>query len=192
MSGAEPELESFETSLRELLEIPPSHDRRDLETVLGGLERFLAIRFPTLPASDAAEIASESLARLLVVNQEGRLDPARSPAPYLTRIAHNLAVSAMRRPTATNAELDEAQHALADDEIAALLDARASSEMIRGALVQAVRVGDHVLVRVVRVWLELAESQGSAPASREVAERLGLSHTTVGEALKRLEKYLPT
>jgi len=194
VSGARPEElggESFQASVERLLEVPPTQDPRDLATVLDGLARFLAMRFPALSASDIAEIGSESVARLVAASREGRLDTSRSPAPYLTRTAHNLAVSALRGPRVVAGNLNEEASPLADDELAALLDARASSEILQAGLVQAVQVGDHVLVRVVRAWLELAECQGSPPASREVAKRLGLSHTTINDALQRLGKYLP-
>lgn len=166
-------------------------DAGDLATVLDGLSRFLAGRFQSLSSADIADIASESLVRLLEASQAGRLDQERSPAPYLTRIAHNLAVSRLRR--GRDVELQQSHAPLADDDLARLLDAQATHERLQLALARAARAGDHVMLRVVKAWLSLAEAKGAAPPSREVAERLGVSHTTVNEALARLrEEYLPS
>ncbi|HXE98747.1 MAG TPA: sigma-70 family RNA polymerase sigma factor [Solirubrobacterales bacterium] len=165
-------------------------DEDDLRTVVDGLTRFLAGRFPSLSSADVADITSESLARLLEASKKDRIDPGRSAAPYLTRIAHNLAVSRLRQPTSV--ELPEGvEPTLADDDLARLLDAHATHERLQAALGKAARAGDHMLLRVVKAWLTLAEGNGVPPSSREVAGRLRISHTTVNEALARLRDYLP-
>jgi DNA-directed RNA polymerase specialized sigma24 family protein len=168
---------------------PAQGDANDFEVIVDGLSRFLAGRFQSLSQAEIADIIGESLLRFLEASREGRIDQGRSPAPYLTRIAHNVAVSRLRR--SASVELPQSDPGLADDELARLLDARASSERLGAALARAAEAGDHVLLRVVKTWLGLAEAKGAAPGSREVAERLGLSHTSVNEALGRLREYLP-
>jgi DNA-directed RNA polymerase specialized sigma24 family protein len=185
---------SFHDSAERLLALiggaaPHARDARDLEVVLDGLTRFLGGRFPALSAAEVADLASESLARFLDAVRTGNFEPGRPAAPYLTRIAHNLAVSHLRR--ARSGELPHVEAALDDEALAHLLDARATSERLQFALQAAAERGDHVLLRVVRAWLVLAEQRSEAPTSREVAERLAISHTTVNEALGRLREYLP-
>lgn len=191
----QPEERSFNESTVRLLELykegsPRQSDDRDLAIVLDGLSRFLGSRFQSLSPAEISDIASESLTRLLQASQTGQLQDGRPAGPYLTRIAHNLAVSGLRRPP--TAELNEAAGAgLDDDDLARLLDARASADRLRAALAIAAAKGDHMLIRVVRVWLQLAQKHSAAPNSREVGGRLGVSHTTVNEALARLRAYLP-
>lgn len=169
---------------------PEPGDGRDLAVVVDGLSRFLGGRFRSLPPAEIADIASESIVRLLQTSQAGRLDENRPAGPYLTRIAHNLAVTRLRRPITE--DLDGSPGGVMDDDaLARLLDARASSERLRQALARAARAGDHMLLRVVREWLRLAEQRSTSPSSRAVAERLDISHTTVNEALARLREYLP-
>jgi DNA-directed RNA polymerase specialized sigma24 family protein len=185
---------SFSVAVVRLLEAlqsegPEAGNPDDLTVVLDGLSRFLRVRFPTLSNADVADIADESLLRLLEASRAGRLDPARSPAPYLTRIAHNLAVSRLRQPLGL--ELEENLAEPDDDDLARLLDARATDERLKAALQRAAEAGDHMVIRVARVWLDLAQVGRAAPPSRDVAERLGVSHTTVNEALARLRGYLP-
>jgi DNA-directed RNA polymerase specialized sigma24 family protein len=193
--GSDPhERRSFHESAVRLLELsqgadPAPGDSNELEVIVDGLSRFLAGRFQSISQAEIADITGESLLRFLQASRAGRIDEERSPAPYLTRIAHNVAVTHLRRTASV--ELPDSHPGLADDELARLLDARATSERLQEALARAAQAGAHVLLRVVRAWLRLAEAQGSAPASREVAEQLGLSHTTVNDALSRLRGYLP-
>jgi hypothetical protein len=48
--------------------------------------------------------------------------------------------------------------------------------------------GDSVGIRVVLVWLELAEQLDGTPNQRQVAARAGVSHVTVGNVLTRFRK----
>ncbi|MYR60391.1 hypothetical protein GTY54_30535, partial [Streptomyces sp. SID625] len=47
------------------------------------------------------------------------------------------------------------------------------------------RAGDHLVLEVVAAWLDLAAETGAVPGSRAVAERVGVSKTSVANALKR-------
>jgi hypothetical protein len=44
---------------------------------------------------------------------------------------------------------------------------------------------------VVTVWLDMAQERGKEPSSRRVAERTGVSHTSVNQALRRFRSYFP-
>jgi hypothetical protein len=50
---------------------------------------------------------------------------------------------------------------------------------------------DDTVVRVVFTWLEVAADTGEPPSARAVAERIGMSHTAVSDAMERFKKYLP-
>ncbi len=79
-----------------------------------------------------------------------------------------------------------------DEALARLLDAEAARSDVLEAQARAVKDKKFTLVRVVSEWLVIAERTGIEPSSREVAEVLGLSHTTVNEALREFrEGYLP-
>src|SRR6202035_747287 len=146
--------------------------------------------FQSLSSAEIGDIASESLTRLMEASRARNFKEGRPRAPYVTRIAHNLALTRLRRPTPV--DLDEAaEPPMSDDELAKLLDARASSERLDAALMIAGDKGDHMVIRVVRVWLQWAYKNSVAPPSRDVAERLGVSDATVNDALARLRAYLP-
>lgn len=79
-----------------------------------------------------------------------------------------------------------------DEALARLLDAEAARSDVLEAQARAAKDKKFTLVRIVSEWLVIAERSGVEPSSREVAETLGLSHTTVNEALREFrEDYLP-
>jgi hypothetical protein len=79
-----------------------------------------------------------------------------------------------------------------DDAIAATVDATAGRQAIEAALKAAWEASDDTVVKVVLGWLEEARiAPGKAPTSRDVAERAGLSHSTVINSMKKFQIYLP-
>ena len=191
---------AFDAAAARLLDVPRHGDprsasSRDLQIVTKRL-RYLLERSYGLSVSEAEETTQEVIVRVL----ELRLDPGehpteeiRNPGAYLIRLARNRAIDHVRRRARSDVELsDELQGILPshDDEIAAMLDATVTSALVRAAVRAASEAGDHVTLRVISTWLDLADELGEPPVSREVAERAGVSHTTVNHALKRFRAYL--
>lgn len=164
-----------------------------LATALSGLEAYLSARF-RLSAGDRSEVASEAMTRFL---ERCRAGGVRAPdaAGLLTVMARNIAVDWIRRttretPTGEVAEVID-QRAVRDDEISAMLDRRADRVAIRDAIAELLALDDLATVRVVRVWLDLADEMGRAPSTREVGAAAGVSHTTVSRALRRFHEFVP-
>lgn len=159
----------------------------DLVNVQRGLHRLLAVRFPQLSQDERAEIADEAIVRLVGQTRSGASGVIRNPAAFLSRVARNLALDRARRQEPVPLSEDVAD---SDDAIAALLDHDATASSVEAAMQAAITAGDHIAVRVVAAWLNLAAEQGH-PSSREVAARADTSHTTVNEAMRRFRGYFP-
>lgn len=193
------DLSTFDDAAGRLLEAVASGDSSriapdDLKAVVDALLRVLR-RFYPIGEAEAEDAAHEAVLRLLeLASAPTQASPAiRNPGAYLMWLARNRAIDRLRRRDREEAESAErAPNRLTnDDEIAALLDADATARMTDAAMRGAVEAGDHLVVRVVSSWLDIAEESGHAPSSREVAARAGLSHTSVNQALKRFRLYFP-
>jgi DNA-directed RNA polymerase specialized sigma24 family protein len=144
------------------------------------------------------DIAQETLARVFALARQVRSEPIANPAAYITRIAQHLAVDAVRRQgTLTpDSHLVEGSSSTgpgretSEAEIAALLDRSATQTTVSAAIGMALEQRDFVAVRVVTVWLDLADELGREPSSREVATKANTSHTTVNKALARLRELI--
>jgi DNA-directed RNA polymerase specialized sigma24 family protein len=168
----------------------------DLGTLMLGLERIVHASAPSLTRSDAEEGAAAALALFVDAASRGLVDLERPAAPYLTTVARNVAYKRARsavRETADDDPVRCVENIGADEEdaVIALLDAYADRALVQAGLSAAYESGDYVLVRVVTVWLRLAEEMGDRPASRTVAAAAGVSHTTVQDTLERFKAYLP-
>jgi hypothetical protein len=143
---------------------------------------------------DADDLAQDLLMRILELAREGRGERIARPGAFLWVMARNAAMDRVRRarhaPRLSDAPTGPPDRPSDDDAIARLLDRAASSDAIARALRAAVADDDHLAVRVVAAWLDLADERGEAPTSREVAPRAGVSHTTVNHALARFRAYL--
>jgi len=125
----------------------------------------------------------------------------RKPGAYLFWTTRNRVLDRRRRADtreATEMLVDDLEQSVGaryysrqDDELAQLLDQDATAELLEDALRAAVAAQDHLVVRVVTVWLELAEETGEAPTSRKVAREVGASHTSINQALRRMRAYFP-
>jgi RNA polymerase sigma factor (sigma-70 family) len=148
-----------------------------------------------LTPEELDEVASDAVMRLIKVVQLDRLDPDRPAGAWLRVVADHLAIDALRRRARSSAvPFDETMHGTArdDDRFAALLDSSAAASDIRHALRDAADAGNGDIVRVVTTWLGLAEANGEAPSSRDVGDRLGISHMTVQRALRAFGERLKT
>ncbi|MFH8221581.1 sigma factor [Streptomyces sp. NPDC018057] len=165
-----------------------------LRNVTGELPRLLSRR--ALGREDTRDLVQEALARFVAAATKGLVDPGRSPAGYLMRIAMNLVADGARSapdpvPLADLGPVLDAGIALpaaagaGPDAVARLIDSLGSRAAVREALARAHRAGDHLVLEVVAAWLDLAAETGTVPGSRAVAERVGVSKTSVANALKR-------
>ena len=79
---------------------------------------------------------------------------------------------------------------LTDDQAAELLVANENADWVRRALAACRENGDQTAYRAVVTILDEIQMTGAMPSQRAVAAKLGVSHPTVGKALKRFEAYL--
>jgi len=160
-----------------------------LSRVVVALERSVIKR--GLSPSDATEVAAETITRLVALAQEGRIDE-RGAAGLLLTIAERLATDTARRAARSVPTAEPIEDRPSDeDQIAALIDAEADSLAIQQALASAFWAEEFELVRIIRVWLDLADDLERAPTSRESAAACGVSHATVQRALKRFSGFVP-
>lgn len=168
----------------------PEPDAADLAVVLDWLVRLITRRYRTI---DAEDIAQETVARIIALNTAPH-EPISNPAGYITRIAQHLAVDAVRRQSMVSANTDliarTSVPGASDDELAALLERSATQATIAAAIGLALQERDHMAVRIVTIWLDLADELGREPTSREVASIANASHTTVIKSLARFRAFL--
>jgi DNA-directed RNA polymerase specialized sigma24 family protein len=184
MSDVNPESSDPVESLAAVIREGRTLSSGDVEPVALLLRRWLSKR--RLIEADLDETIAESLARLVSVVEAGSLDAARPAGAWLRVVADHLAVDMIRRHGRREVlPFDETVYATGsdDDALARLLDASAAASDVRRALQMAQDQGQTTVVRVVTVWLGLAEANGEPPGSRDVAERIGVSHMTVQRAL---------
>lgn len=152
-----------------------------------------------LSAVDAAEVAAETLEDVYVRS----LDPAKpaidKPTSYLFWATRNRAIGRLRKvnklgesefDVSADAMYGQRYYSPQDEAIVGLLGLDSSAAQVEDALRVAKAVGDSLTYRVVLAWLDLAESQTKTPSSRDVGRALGVSHTSVNQALRRFRDYL--
>lgn len=161
-----------------------------MRAVMDVLRVWLARR--RLDPRDVEEVSSEAIARLVDVAERDALDPSRPPGAWLRVVADHLAIDVLRRTSRSVSVAfdDERYEPAADDEIVTLLDRRSAESDIRQALKDAGDAGEMGVVNVVATWVGLTKANGGEANSREVAARLGVSHTTVQRALRSFAQRL--
>ncbi len=113
--------------------------------------------------------------------------PIENAAAYLRSIIRSLRVDEARR-TQKELPVETTPESPVGDLIAELDED--PSERIQSALRLAAAHGETRLVRFAAEWLDLANDLGRSPASREVADHLGVSHQTVINRLNTLRYYV--
>jgi DNA-directed RNA polymerase specialized sigma24 family protein len=190
---------AFETAATRLLESLRSDNtvragQTDVDVVTTWLTRWLSGRF-RLSRDDAEEIASAAIEAVFEASVEpsNAGTPIRNPVGYLVWTARNRAIDRLRRRSLGEAQERAAAYGndVADDDLAALLEREASAADIRQAMRAAADAGDHLAVRIVGAWLNLASEAAKEPTSRDVAARAEVSHTSVNQALRRFRGYFP-
>ncbi|MET9925465.1 MULTISPECIES: sigma factor [unclassified Streptomyces] len=173
---------------------PSPAEERDLAAALShvtaSLPRMLSARVREA-GRDPQDVSQEALERFITAASTGRVDPDGSPAGYLMTIAMNVVRDALRsgpdpipldsRAPAFDAEVNP---------VTKLLDELASADSVRRALALAHAEGDQMVLDVIAAWLDLAHRNGMEPTSRAVAQEVGISKTTVANALLRFRRYL--
>jgi RNA polymerase sigma factor (sigma-70 family) len=147
-----------------------------------------------LDAGDLEEVCADAVVRLIDGVRADRLDPARPAGAWLRVVADHLAIDAQRRRRRNvGVAFDEGRHGAVDEDerLSMLLDRAAAKEEIRSALREAARDEQPDVVSVVTTWLALTRANGGEASSREVAERLGVSHMTVQRGLAKFSRRLP-
>jgi DNA-directed RNA polymerase specialized sigma24 family protein len=162
-----------------------------LRATLSGLTRFVRRAFPGVDADDVVQMVMIRLWALGGGLERRQID---SPWGYLVgacRYAALDVLKARKRLADVHNQLSTSQpDALDADAIAALLDRDATHDQVSRAFRAAIAAGDDATVPVITVWLDLADELGRAPSLREVEPVAGVSHVTVGAALKRFRAYL--
>jgi DNA-directed RNA polymerase specialized sigma24 family protein len=182
--------DEFERAARALVEGEPLFESRDLEVLERTLDSRLRRRFSTMSSADRSDVISEAVTRVLGAARAGRIDPEGNPAGYLWTAALHRALDVLQSRETVVADVPDRPAPRSDDEIAAFLDAAASSREVIGAMRLAVEAGDGECARFVSEWLVLAERLGRAPSLREAAAALRTSHSTVRRTLTRFGGYL--
>lgn len=162
----------------------------ELRAVEVEVQRWLR---PYEPRVDTEAIAQEAVMRVFDRMRAHAEADVQYPARLLRVIAHRLAVDQIRSGWVRQTELvptDVLDQSSDDDAVAALLSREATAQLVDCAMRRAAQQDDHMVVRSVAVWLDLAERSGAAPTTRQVAARAGISHTSVGRALARFRAYL--
>jgi len=155
-----------------------------------GLGRYLRAGFPTLKRDEIVDLVSLALERFLVAAGQSNFEPERPAGAYLTTIARNAAIDALRRERAAEqiglGDVDELpeQGAAGDafERRLEILSGRQQTDELRRL---AAAAGRGELVELVETYLRLAES-GRSVSLRELGKELGLSHTEVRLRLDEL------
>jgi DNA-directed RNA polymerase specialized sigma24 family protein len=157
------------------------------------LPRMLGRKVAT--RQEAEETADEALERFVRRAMEGRVDADRQPAGLLVTMAARIAIDRARRRRKVriehvpDPEMPQVPPAEAES-IIHVVEAEASAEQVRTALRRAAAAGDVTVLAVVAAWLDLAHSLNDEPTSRKVAEVVGMSKSTVANALARFHTLL--
>jgi DNA-directed RNA polymerase specialized sigma24 family protein len=147
---------------------------------------YVARAFPELDADDIVQV---TLMRML-----GRGGPAvpKHALGYVIAIARNVAIDELRAHGRRSRMMSDiaGREAGGEDLVATQLDRETTRQAVVEGLRASIAAGDATTVRVITTWLDAAEELGDAPSTREVAERAGVSHTTVGKSLRRFRALL--
>lgn len=169
----------------------------NLEQLVKTIQTYVRGRYHTGSPHDSEEIATEVILRIFRATQSGRLTLVGDPTAYFIAVARNVVADRMRQ-TAKRREVPFSALESTDWEdsdhnaIGSFIEQDAAADVIRRALAAARADGDDTAYRVITFILDETERTGRLPSNRDVARRLGLSHTGVAKALNRFKRALPT
>jgi hypothetical protein len=129
----------------------------------------------------------------LLRRSEGLETKVENAWGYLLKATRNSAIDAIRAQTRRREVPVEAlgeDASSPDDAVAALIDRDATHATVLAAMRVGIDAGDEITVPSITKWLDIADKLGRAPSTREVASRVGVSHTTVAQALKRFRALM--
>lgn len=173
------------------------------EALLSALDaaRQTAFRYSSYlrKASDieVADIVSEVTLILLTRNESEKPEIENWEA-FATSTAEKVVLTRMRSigRRETREEIYERNPAVTDAQpdalVAAKFEKTASVHDVVTAMEFARSTGDNVAIRVITVWLNIADETDSVPKRINVARRANVSPPTVDAALKRFKSYLGT
>lgn len=165
-------------------------DYRMVTGIIGG--RLRTEWYPArLSEADIEDITADVVVKLIrrCTTGEGIPNPT-----YVYVTAQNAAIDVWRRKRrlvyreASAAEQPEAL--TSDDEVSAAFEAQQTAASVVRALAEVRAAGDRVTFMVVTAALDQTQVEGRRPSNRQLAERLGLSHTAVNKALHRFRSCL--
>lgn len=144
------------------------------------------------PDLDPDDVVQGMLTRLLEQSERLARTPVEHAWGYLLGATRNAAIDVIRaRKRQRQVPLDAAgEPSSSEDAIAQLIDQDASHSAVVTTLQTYVAAGDKSTVRIITIWLDLADELGRAPSTREVAAHTGVSHTSVANALTRFRRRI--
>jgi DNA-directed RNA polymerase specialized sigma24 family protein len=160
------------------------------------IQRYIRARFGGQQSQDIEDISSEVMIRLIKLAQTNQLDSARQPAAYLGNLIKWVALDYIKsqargvRNNDLEATMQITDKALADDQVASVINQAATASIVRSAMAITRSRGDRTAFRVVTAFLDLAGQTGEKPTNRALASHLHLSHTGVANALDRFAEDL--
>jgi DNA-directed RNA polymerase specialized sigma24 family protein len=174
----------FATALGSTRAIDPEVARH----AMSQLNAYLASKFPSVDGADVADVASETIVRIM---EEGAIRPERGAMRYLMRKAEWRMLDHLRGHRQEHLQGNDSFAALAltDDEAVRVLEEKATAAAVRGMLNEVRQSGDTVVFRVATYILDIAQRTGEMPSQRAIAAACGISHTAVAKALLRLRSY---
>jgi DNA-directed RNA polymerase specialized sigma24 family protein len=127
----------------------------------------------------ADDIVQDTMHQLMRSGE--RLVPAdvRDAWAYVRTVADRQRIDAHRRNARQLPPLVDLNAESIRDGIARFLDEHASKQTVIEAMARHRHLGQTLTLRVITVWIDLAEETGKRPSNRAVAERLGITHPTV-------------
>jgi RNA polymerase sigma factor (sigma-70 family) len=171
-----------------------SADRALVEEVVGGLRSYLITVFGRTEASEVDDVVADAIEAFWRAVSQGRV-PREAASPYLLRTARNAWISEWRRRSSRRAVSRSQERSVsqeAADEIALrTLGAGMDARRVRLGMEALVARQRHVTVKIIALWLDEASLTGGSPSLRQVADRMGISHTSVRRALAEFAEHVP-
>jgi len=156
-------------------------------SLLSALTRYLRVTVPTLERHEVVDVIDGAVLEFIEVARRGRIDRASSPAGFLIRLTHRRGIDLARTSRRHDLPLSEEREeggTGADD----LLNSITGEEEVAALMGEIRLAGRHELNQVIRAWLDDADRFGAATV-RSVADRLGVSPSTVSRRLSEIREF---